>query len=857
MLLADRASASALANGEESVRLRAEVLAVFACNQLGRGASAGGRAVRALRAAQAVGAHVTERLVRVELAACAVDASAPAIALAQLQPVLVGRWRLAPTARAAAMVTAADALAKLGGGPEVPSLLTAADALYDASRAVEPDAVLLRRGVVHGRLAAHHRRVGDHDGAERSARAGLALLDELSETEHETGQVSGSLTLELVLALLGSGREAEAVLAAQTMLRRSIRPAGAPAACWLRLALASRVHLPAGRYSLARRLLGDAAFVAERNQLDSLLAECQQLQAQLHEQCAELPDALGCLRAAQRAERRWRSCAGELRTLLAAEFGMPPSATELRSVLSAAIGSTAPGQHGAEHESEAEQVLPAWSRRAVGDIRHGSRSLAGTDRTSPMRRRGRHAGMVDSSVADLPLQSVGKTAAAEAVEADVSLADSAVTPEPVDVEDKTVAEPVDPDVSLELVGVAEAAEPLDSDVPLQSVETDVTPESVDADVSVEPSGAAATLEPAAADAPPELAGAKLTPEPADAGVPPGPVGADVSPESTDNRLVVPEWLLEQFAETAGSDERQRWAAIEGQVPKSRLLQLEPVEETESAGTEESSAPWYEVPNGDRAEPEGIVSEQSPQHQGSTPYQPLSPDEPESYQGLVPQQNNVSRLERRSHLSHRKPDQEELVSHRKPQQEGSGTDAAEVVMGRVLGRHRSDVALADLLAEALVAYQDGRRSQLAASSTEAAAVAEASIEPVTREPTEPEPAWQPEAALRHEPVPRHEPELQSRPQPHNEPASQPRHESALRPEPEPRSRPESVTRHDENQPEHHASLTQPTGMPDLSTGPIPLSEIMNECGDPFGSPAIAQPSPDEFPPDLVWREPGTF
>ncbi|HEY0636617.1 MAG TPA: hypothetical protein VGD67_03135, partial [Pseudonocardiaceae bacterium] len=74
LLIADQAALSAARHGAEGVRLRAEVLAVFACNQLGRGAAAGGRALRALHDAQRAGEETTERLIRVELAACAADA---------------------------------------------------------------------------------------------------------------------------------------------------------------------------------------------------------------------------------------------------------------------------------------------------------------------------------------------------------------------------------------------------------------------------------------------------------------------------------------------------------------------------------------------------------------------------------------------------------------------------------------------------------------------------------------------------------------------------------------------------------------------------------------------------------------
>jgi hypothetical protein len=378
LLMADHASAAAAASSVEPVRLRAEVLAVFACNQLGRGAEAGGRAIRALRAAQQAGDETTERLVRVELAACAADASAPSAGLTVLQPVFGRVTSAAPTARAAAMVTAADCVARLGGGPDVEALLTCADQLYDLSSSVEPDAVRLRRGMVYARLAAYHRRRGDRDAAESTARAGLALVEGLSDGELDTGQVSGALMLELALALLDSGRVPEAVVAAQPVLQRPARPAGAAAACWLRLALVSRVHLPSGRHALARRLLGEAAADAGRNHLDVVLAECGHLQAQVHEMCAELGEALQSVRAAYAADRRWRDTAAELRTTLAAEFGPPPPAAELRSALAEVLATSRPGEASSPHG----RGRPARSRHAaptplpVGQAAESSRSSA-------------------------------------------------------------------------------------------------------------------------------------------------------------------------------------------------------------------------------------------------------------------------------------------------------------------------------------------------------------------------------------------------------------------------------------------------------------------------------------------------
>ena len=956
LLLADRASAAASSGGEESVRLRAEVLAVFACNQLGRGASAGGRAVRALRAAQAIGAHVTERLVRVELAGCATDASAPAIALSQLLPVLAGRRRVAPTARAAAMVTAADALAKLGGGPEVPGLLTTADGLYDASRAVEPDAVLLRRGLVHARLAAHHRRIGDQSSAERAARAGLALLDELSEANLETGQVSGALTLELVLALLDSAREAEAVLAAQSLLRRSVRPAGALAACWVRLTLASRVHLPAGRYALARRLLGDAAFIAERNQLDSLLAECHQLQAHLHERCAELPDAIGCLRAAQLAERRWRSCSGELRTLLAAEFGLPPPAAELRRELAAVVSATPLlDQRGPDERSVADRGIGAPGRLAVGDSRFASRPPS-PERSIPRRRAsGRHsAGDADSSrlagvagpfgsVTPVDAALAGAAAIPAAAPPPVASTAALVAPTPPGSVTPVTSSLDQPD-SVAVPGTDESATPVAAPRPVESATPADEPgpvESAAPAVAADPVSVPAAasvdsiepLDPVTAPVPIQ----QLPPVDEATDAPPrGLVAVPCEPDMSESRQEVR--VAEAEASTgwqAGRLERGFDGGQEAERPQPELEPRETDTPAERCEESEPAAGRRDLPaefgadgyghgeaGASAGRPDGvrIEAEQPDAETRPEATDPPTPSvaediaevtqrsreavveaapgpgtiadagpEPTPEDPLFADETPTPPLGVRA-LRNLRPDTGEpfgagdpVISEKPPQvrpemskvpyrrrhsagqeDEGAAADAAR--MQGVPGRHRSDVALADLLAEALMAYENGRRSQLAAVQTAAAPGLTPQQAP-TSQPQQLEPALE-----RPEPKPAERPALRSaqlepkparaqRPEPDpKQPEPEPE-----QPEPEPkRSKlPERSdlmpARPQQEQPEPDPSVTQPTRVQDPPTSPIPVSQVLLDSGDPLGYPypAMVPPSLIGVPAEKVWREPGTF
>jgi len=640
LLLADQASAAASEAGAESARLRAEVLAVFACNQLGRGAMAGDRALRALRAAQRAGQEATERLIRVELAACAADASAPAVGLAVLRPVFSRMPQATPTARAAAMVTAADCAARLGGGSDVAELLTHADQLYDTSRAVEPDAVLLRRGLVHARLAAYHRRVGDHGKAESTARAGLALVDELSDGELDTGQVSGALTSELVFALLDGGRAAEAVVAAQPVLRRPARPAGAAAACWLRIGLVSRVHLPAGRHALARRLLGDAAADAERNQLDVALTECRLLQAQLHETCAEVGEALQSVRAAHTADRRWRDTAAELRTLLAGEFGLSPPAAELRAELAAMLASS----------------------RAIGGS--PARPARAADRMS----RSRHA-------APTPLPIVHPTtgsapAATRPQEPPPVQAPSAEpwpSPEPAAGRRRLSPEPA-------TGGPAHAELPAwwaDDADGAELVATDHGSRSrppmgagpvpaVGAEVGVEAGPLAAVDAAAESVVGPESRGVAVT------GI----------PESGDPGILRP-------AEVTAPE----MVAEPGKAPE-----LRKAPEPERTAEPRTAEPGWATEPGKA--PESAVASGVPAAPGE-PGEPEKAETPEKTEGQP------------GKADHHAAD----GGDQRPLRELLGANGYD----RGSGRHRSDVAMADLLAEALMAYQNGRRSRLAAAA----------------------------------------------------------------------------------------------------------------------------------------------
>ncbi|HUQ54832.1 MAG TPA: hypothetical protein VM306_04225, partial [Lentzea sp.] len=176
------------------------------------------------------------------------------------------------------------------------------------------------RGLIRAVQAAQHRRWGDIAAAIGAAREGLDLLSRFVDPAADSGQGIGRLTLELVLALMDANRLLDASEVGTPLLERPVRAPSASTSGWLRLALATRVHLPAGRVALAREMLREAAVSAERHQLDTLLAESLLALAHVHEVSGELADALTNLRSAHAAERRRARAVYAVRARLAAEF---------------------------------------------------------------------------------------------------------------------------------------------------------------------------------------------------------------------------------------------------------------------------------------------------------------------------------------------------------------------------------------------------------------------------------------------------------------------------------------------------------------------------------------------------------
>ncbi|GAA3459295.1 hypothetical protein ACFFSW_08065 [Saccharothrix longispora] len=319
LVLGERAVALASTRRDEVDRLRAEALVVFASNRMGRGVKTADRALDALKAAEAAAQHETAWRLRVELADSARSVGAPLTGFAAVRPVLEADGVPAGL-RAGALVQAAECLVSVGRGPALGRALDEADRLYQADPMLDHDTTLLHRGLLRAVAAGRHRRWGDLAAAVEACREGLSFLAGLQDPESDNGQVSGRLSVELVCALLDSGKPGEASEVGTPLLERPVRAPSATAAGWLRLALATRVHLPAGRVALARDLLRDVADSAERHQLDTLLAESLLALAHVHEVAGNLTDALTDLRSAHAAERRRARAVYAVRARLAAEF---------------------------------------------------------------------------------------------------------------------------------------------------------------------------------------------------------------------------------------------------------------------------------------------------------------------------------------------------------------------------------------------------------------------------------------------------------------------------------------------------------------------------------------------------------
>ncbi len=317
LLLADRAVTAA--QDDTMAVLRADHIAVFALNRLGRYGEAAHRLLPAIRDNAAPQGLWHE--LQVELAHCATALGEPATALDAVHAVLAAGDDVAPVLRGGALVAVAEAAGALGDGDLVALALEEADELYREDPNLDHDTALLLRAAVRATHAAYHRAQGDVAAAEAEAREGRELLAGLADPDHDSGEVSARLMLELTLSLLARGEGETALLEVRPLLRRTVRAAAAAAVGRLRLAMATQVHLAEGRHEPALTLLADAVEGAQRYGLDAVLAECLEGLSHVHEARDEFADALHCMRAARAAELRHRQDVDDARATLRSHFG--------------------------------------------------------------------------------------------------------------------------------------------------------------------------------------------------------------------------------------------------------------------------------------------------------------------------------------------------------------------------------------------------------------------------------------------------------------------------------------------------------------------------------------------------------
>ncbi|GAB3544400.1 tetratricopeptide (TPR) repeat protein [Actinopolyspora lacussalsi] len=325
LLFANRATAAARQAGDTEQRLRAEAIALFAENRLGRSVTATERALGAFRDAERAGSAEPLGDLRVELACCARGSGSPDVALRVLHP-LLELERVPARLRAHALVELCGALPMHRRAAERVEALDEADRLYAAESTEDQDTTRLLRARVAGARAAHYRGNGEFALAIESATAGLDFLERLGDPAADSGEVRAGLVLEQAQSLLDLGKHAEALRCASEIVRQPLRAAAAAPVGWLRLAVATRVYVPSGQHSAAFESLREALDGGRRHELFDLQAAVLNTLSALHEKASDLPEALRCVRDAYSADHHWRRTVERARLRLLEEFPVPNSA---------------------------------------------------------------------------------------------------------------------------------------------------------------------------------------------------------------------------------------------------------------------------------------------------------------------------------------------------------------------------------------------------------------------------------------------------------------------------------------------------------------------------------------------------
>ncbi|WP_328646777.1 hypothetical protein OHS58_00440 [Amycolatopsis sp. NBC_00348] len=371
LVLGERAAALAEAAGADEQWIRAESLVVSARVRLGDRPATVGRAVAALRAAEHAGYGDIAARLRIDLAVCARSLGVPLTGLSALRPVLTDPV-VSPVHRAAALTHLVGCLAQIGRKSELDRVLVEADKLVLGDDSLGADTQLLVRALLRVGTAAHRRRHGDLTAAADAARTGLGFLEKLDNPSDDGGLVRIRLVLLLVGTLLDRGDSEMAYEIAEPMLAEPMRAAGVAPASWLRLAVATRIHLPSGSGEAAIELVREAVASTDRHGLSAVTARLWLELAQLHERFGQAEEAIACLYRSRAAEQLYARARRQACNVLAGEFGTgEPASIDLDEVLKAvpsrpvpvvaAEPAPAPAPAVREPAAPAAPQAPAWS----------------------------------------------------------------------------------------------------------------------------------------------------------------------------------------------------------------------------------------------------------------------------------------------------------------------------------------------------------------------------------------------------------------------------------------------------------------------------------------------------------------
>lgn len=320
LVFGERAAALAEASGSERVWAYAEGLSVSARVRLGHRADVVNRAVVVLRTAEVDGHGDLAAQMRTELALCARSVGVPLTGLAALRPVLADE-HAQPVCRVGALLQFVGCMASIGRRGVLDRALEEADRLAESDPSIgDVDRVSLRT-LVQVRTAAHLRRHGDISASIDTARKGLELLDAGSGVLIDSTQMRARLTLELVCALLDQGAGEEAAALAQPLFAGEARAAAIAPLAWLRLAIATRVHLASATPETAGMLIRDALHHTRRHELLALSSRLLLELSHIEEQLGRPAEALTCLREARVCEHSYGRLRRQALGLLTGEFG--------------------------------------------------------------------------------------------------------------------------------------------------------------------------------------------------------------------------------------------------------------------------------------------------------------------------------------------------------------------------------------------------------------------------------------------------------------------------------------------------------------------------------------------------------